>query len=73
MVPRHENLEEVMSRVADFCANPLLNSTNAQREKFAVDSEYKNGLIEGIGMEYRVLSLLSNPGHPMHYLHVGNA
>ncbi len=65
-------LKMSLDRFAQFFIAPLLTASGVDREKNAVNAEYrKDKLIEG-WRTYQVTKDVSNPQHPFHQFSIGN-
>ncbi len=65
--------EEGLDRFAQFFIAPLLAADSADRERKAVDSEYKLKLQDDIRRIYQVQKETVNPAHPFSKFSVGSA
>ncbi|CAG8442164.1 10344_t:CDS:10 [Acaulospora morrowiae] len=68
----HEHLEGALDRFAQFFIHPLFNADCTDRELRAVDSEYKNNLLNDGWRKYQLERSLSNPNHPFSQFGIGN-
>jgi secreted Zn-dependent insulinase-like peptidase len=65
-------LDGALDRFAQFFIAPLFNEKYVQREKNAVDSEYRLKIKDDGRRIYEVLKATANPEHPYSHFTVGN-
>jgi len=69
---KHDALAGALDRFAPFFVSPLLDPKYVERERKAVDSEYRLKIKDANRREQRVLDMTTNPAHPASKFSVGN-
>jgi len=69
---KHDALAGALDRFAPFFVSPLLDPKYVERERKAVDSEYRLKIKDANRRGRRVLDVTTNPAHPASKFTVGN-
>ncbi|MDD1783226.1 insulinase family protein [Enterovibrio sp. ZSDZ35] len=70
---QHPHFEEALDRFSQFFTAPLFNADAVDKERNAVDSEYKLKLNDDVRRIYQVQKETINPQHPFSKFSVGSA
>ncbi|SKA48687.1 insulinase family protein [Enterovibrio nigricans] len=70
---QHTHFEEALDRFSQFFTAPLFNADAVDKERNAVDSEYKLKLQDDVRRIYQVQKETINPAHPFSKFSVGSA
>jgi len=69
---QHDQLEPALDRFSRFFYQPLFDSRWVEKERQAVESEFRMKLKDELRRLYEVHKRTSNPEHPFHKFSVGN-
>ncbi|WP_281544064.1 insulinase family protein [Grimontia sp. SpTr1] len=69
---RHDHFEEALDRFGQFFSAPLFNADAVDKERNAVDSEYRLKLQDDVRRIYQVQKETINPAHPFSKFSVGS-
>lgn len=67
-----ENFEAALERLADFFISPIFNPDFLEKERLAVDSEYRLNVPNEASRSEAILSQIFNPSHPKSRFSYGN-
>lgn len=70
---RHDHFEEALDRFSEFFLTPLFNEEAVDKERQAVDSEYRLKIQDDVRRIYQVQKETVNPAHPFAKFSVGSA